>query len=151
MLIVSYNNSPKLNQIVASYPAGPGSIPGRVNFLVEVFLDFFLNCKTNLKKCRPHSSPGITWPSLPSKPYSSVYGRRRSPTLSTVHGRRYVKYQCQYTEWKRNKCDLFKSRRGRLKEPKNIRTIWGLNLIVFSEKGVSCSVLFTSYCLYCYK
>ena len=24
----------------------------------------------------------------------------------------------------------------------------GLNLIVFSEKGVSCSVLFTSYCFY---
>ena len=27
-------------------------------------------------------------------------------------------------------------------------TIWGQNLIVFSEKGVSCSVLITSYCLY---
>ena len=26
--------------------------------------------------------------------------------------------------------------------------IWGLTLIVFSEKGISCSVLFTSYCLY---
>ena len=29
-----------------------------------------------------------------------------------------------------------------------IYIIWCLNLIVFSEKGVSCSVLFTSYCLY---
>ena len=33
----------------------------------------------------------------------------------------------------------FSSRRGRLKGPKNSYAIWGLNLIVFSEKGVSCS------------
>ena len=41
---------------------------------------------------------------------------------------------------------LLTSRRGRLKGPKNMYTIWGLNLILFSENGVSCSVLFT-YCL----
>ena len=47
-----------------------------------------------------------------------------------------------------NKCHPFNSRRGRLKEPKNVYTIWDLNLIVSSERGVSCSVLFTSHCLY---
>ena len=59
-----------------------------------------------------------------------------------------------YTDWKGNKCHPFNSRRGRLKGSIYIyiyiytHTICGLNLIVFSEKGVSCSVLFTSYCLY---
>ena len=53
-----------------------------------------------------------------------------------------------YTGWKGNKCHPFNSRRGRLKGPKNLYKIWGLNLRVSSEKGVSCSVLFTSYCLY---
>ena len=52
-----------------------------------------------------------------------------------------------YTGWKGNKCRPFNSRRGRLKGPKNVYTIWGLNLIVLSEKGVSYSALFTSYCL----
>ena len=54
-----------------------------------------------------------------------------------------------YTEWKGNKCHPFNSRRGRLKGPKKIYIyiMWGLNLIVFSIKGVSCSVLSTSYCL----
>ena len=37
-----------------------------------------------------------------------------------------------YTEWKGNKCHPLNSRRGRLKGPKNIYTIRGLNLIVFS-------------------
>ena len=32
-----------------------------------------------------------------------------------------------------------------MKGPKKLYTIWDLNLIVFSDKGVSCSVLFTSY------
>ena len=32
----------------ACHAAGPGSIPGRVNFLVEVFPEFFLNFKTNV-------------------------------------------------------------------------------------------------------
>ena len=47
-----------------------------------------------------------------------------------------------YTEWKGNKCHPFKSGRLRLKGPKHLDTIWGLNLIVSSEKGISCSVLF---------
>ena len=38
------------------------------------------------------------------------------------------------TEWKGNKSHPFNSRRGRLKGPKNSYTIWGLNLIVSSEK-----------------
>ena len=54
----------------------------------------------------------------------------------------------EYTEWKGNKCQTFNSRRGRLKGPKNVYTIWSLNFIVSSEKDVSCSVLFTSYCLH---
>ena len=56
-----------------------------------------------------------------------------------------------YTEWKGNMCHPFNSRRGRLKGLKKyiyIYTTWDLNLIVFSGKGVSCSVLITSYCLY---
>ena len=55
-----------------------------------------------------------------------------------------------YTGCKGNKCHPFNSRRGRFKGPIYIYIyiyfIWGLNLIVLSEKGVSCSVLFTSYC-----
>ena len=46
---------------IASYAAGPGSIPGRVNFLVQVFPEVFLNIKTNVRQCGPHSSPGIIW------------------------------------------------------------------------------------------
>ena len=42
-----------------------------------------------------------------------------------------------YTVWKGNKCHPFNIRRGRLKETKNLYIIWGLNLIVFSEKGVN--------------
>ena len=53
-----------------------------------------------------------------------------------------------YTEWKEYNCHPFNSRRGWLNRPKNVYTIWGLNLIVSSEKGVTCSVLFTAYCLY---
>ena len=53
-----------------------------------------------------------------------------------------------YTAWKGNKCHPFNSRRGRLKGPKMYIQYGGLNFIVSSEKYVSCSVLFTSYCLY---
>ena len=45
-----------------------------------------------------------------------------------------------YTEWKGNKCHPFNSRGDGWKDQKNIYKIWGLNLIVFSKKGVSCSV-----------
>ena len=71
-------------------------------------------------------------------------------TIFALDSKSYSIWGCmnEYTEWKGNKCHPFNSRRGRLKGPKNVYTIWGLNLIVFSEKGVSCSVLFTSYCLY---
>ena len=40
----------------------------------------------------------------------------------------------EYTGWKGNNCHPFKSRRGRLKGPKNLYTIWGPNLIVSSKK-----------------
>ena len=43
------------------------------------------------------------------------------------------------TGWKGNKCHPLNNRRGRLKGTKNVYTIWCLNLIVSSEKGVSCS------------
>ena len=43
-----------------------------------------------------------------------------------------------YTGWKGNKCHPFNSRRGWLKGPKYLCTIWDLNLIVSSQKGVSC-------------
>ena len=47
-----------------------------------------------------------------------------------------------YTEWKGNKCHPFKSRRGRFKGHYiYIYTIWDLNLIVFSVKGVSSCIL----------
>ena len=39
-----------------------------------------------------------------------------------------------YTEWKGYKCHRFNSRRGRSKGTKNVYTILGLNLIVFSKK-----------------
>ena len=55
-----------------------------------------------------------------------------------------------YTGWKEYKCHPFKCT-GMVENTnihKLIHTILSLNLIVFSEKGVSCSVLFTSYCLY---
>ena len=44
------------------------------------------------------------------------------------------------TGWKGNKSHPFYSSRGRLKGPKNVYTIWRLNLIVSSETGVYCSV-----------
>ena len=47
--------------VVASHAVGPGSIVGQVNFLVEVFWGFSLNCKTNVRKFGPLSSPGIIW------------------------------------------------------------------------------------------
>ena len=49
--------------IVTSHAAGQGSIPCRVNFLVEIFSESFSNCKTNVRKFGPHSSPAIIWPS----------------------------------------------------------------------------------------
>ena len=49
--------------IVTSHAAGPGLIPGRVNFLVEVFPGFSLNPKTDVRKFGSHSSPVIIWPS----------------------------------------------------------------------------------------
>ena len=38
---------------VASHPEFPGSIPCRINFLVEVSSVVFLNCKPNVTKFRP--------------------------------------------------------------------------------------------------
>ena len=73
--------------------------------------------------------------------------RKHEKTLYFCKWRNWI-YLKRYTGWKGSKCLPLNSRRGRLKGPKNLYTIWGLNLIVFSEKGVSSSVLFTSYCLY---
>ena len=42
--------------------------------------------------------------------------------------------KCKYTEWKGNKFHPFNSSRGRLKRSKNVYTIWGLNILVFTEK-----------------
>ena len=53
--------------VVASSAGGPCSIPGRANFLVEVFRWCLLNCKTNARKFGPHSSPVIIWPSWTSE------------------------------------------------------------------------------------
>ena len=49
--------------IFISQAAGPGSIPGRVTFLVEFFSGFSLNLKTNVRKFGSHSSPVIIWSS----------------------------------------------------------------------------------------
>ena len=49
--------------ILTSHAADPGSIPGRVNFLVEVFPGFSLNHKTNVRKFGPNSSSVNIWPS----------------------------------------------------------------------------------------
>ena len=54
--------------INSSHATGPGSIHGRINFLVEVFPGFSLNRKTNVREFRLHSSPVIIWTSS-SKPY----------------------------------------------------------------------------------
>ena len=51
------------SSIDASLAENSGSIPGRVNFLVDIFPGFSLNRKTNIRKFGPHSSPVITWPS----------------------------------------------------------------------------------------
>ena len=66
--------------INASHTAGPGSIPGRVNILSEVFPGFYLNRKTmsgNLGHIRPRLSY--------DHHISSVYGRQRSLTIAVVH------------------------------------------------------------------
>ena len=73
--------------IATSQAAGPGSIPGRVNFLFDVFSGFSLNRLTNVRKFGPHHMAIIYHPNY----MSPVYGRRRSLTLAivgTVHGRR---------------------------------------------------------------
>ena len=50
-----------------------------------------------------------------------------------------------YTGSKGNKCHPFNNRRGRLKGP----NMWSIHdSFFFSGKGFSCSVSFTSYCLY---
>ena len=59
------------DNIVASHTAGLGSIPNQVSFLVKVSYGFFLNCKTNVRKFRPLSSPDGYH--LTPKSYSSVY------------------------------------------------------------------------------
>ena len=57
--------------VVASHSASQVSTPDRVNFLVEVFPGPSLNCKTNVRKFRPHC-PQVTYGDyLSSKPYSS--------------------------------------------------------------------------------
>ena len=51
---------------------------------LRFFQNFFLNCKTNVRKFRLHSSGyHLTKHNLP-KPYSSIYGRRQSRTLNVV-------------------------------------------------------------------
>ena len=42
---------------VTSHPVGPCLIPVRINFLVKFYPWFFLNCKTNFRKFRPHVYP----------------------------------------------------------------------------------------------
>ena len=74
------------HSVVASH-AGPVFNPGRVTFLAEVCPGFFLNCKQmsgNVAHIRPRVLYGHH---ISYKPYSSVYGRRRSLTLVVVHGR----------------------------------------------------------------
>ena len=48
-----------------------------------------------------------------------------------------LKFATGTTGWKGNKCHAFNIRLGRLKGPKNLYTIWGLNLILSSRKGVT--------------
>ena len=52
-----------LGYVVASYPASGLDPRSLVSFLVEVFPEFFLNCKTVFRKFRLHLSPDIIWPS----------------------------------------------------------------------------------------
>ena len=52
-----------MGNIVTSHAAGNGSIPGRMNFLVDVFPGFSLNRKTDVRKLGSNSSPVILWPS----------------------------------------------------------------------------------------
>ena len=66
----------------------PGSIPGQVNYLNSIFLEFFLIRKTNVRNLghiRPQESLGHH---NYLKAYSSIYGRRQSLILVVVHGRR---------------------------------------------------------------
>ena len=93
LLDMSYQNNDRSplwsrGNTVASHAVCPGSIPGRVSFLVEVFLGLSSTVRQmsgNLGHIRPwvsfgrHNHP---------KSYSSVYGRRRSLILDVVHGRR---------------------------------------------------------------
>ena len=55
------------------------------------------------------------------------------PAETKPNNNQYGLHIFKYTEWKGSKCHLFNSRRGRFKGPKNMYTIWGLNLIVSSE------------------
>ena len=53
--------------------------------------------------------------------------------------------ECMNVGWKGNKCHPFNSHRGQWRGPKNVYTIWSLNLIVFSEKGVLFCLPRTAY------
>ena len=81
LFFISINIQKTIN-VVSSNPAVPGSITSRVNFLFEVFPVFFLNCKTNFRKFRPHSSPVIIWLSLSSK--NILFIRLRTSTMSDL-------------------------------------------------------------------
>ena len=66
--------------IVTSQPAGPGSIPCRVNFLIEVFSRVFPGPKTNVRIFGPHSSPVVA---IIYHPNHNII-RLRSATVSNL-------------------------------------------------------------------
>ena len=68
---------------MTSHAAGPDSIPGRVNFVVEVFLRDIPSTVRQMSGNFGHIRPQLSYGQ-----HISVYGRRRSLTIAVVHGRR---------------------------------------------------------------
>ena len=103
--VLKNDNRPPLRcglgvNIVTPHAAGPGSILGRINFLVEVFPGLSLNHKTNVRKFVPHSSPVIICRHIAYNPnhISSVYWRRRSLAIAVVGYMALVNKQQQLNE-----------------------------------------------------
>ena len=74
--------------IFTSHIASPGSIPGRVSFLVEIFLGISLHRKTNVRKFVRHSSPAIILPECIIRLRTATVFERSSSTWPSLNNKR---------------------------------------------------------------
>ena len=83
MIVLEDHYCSRKVDMVPSHPASPGSIPGRISFLVEVLSSGF-SYKTNVTKFRPYLSPDIPFENHNHKkaiPHLSKEGDDLSPPM----------------------------------------------------------------------